>query len=395
MGLEAATYVSDLNSANPLGADQEKQGDDHIRLVKAALKATFLNTFAAGVYVPSPVTSAAQALAIATGKNFGAGFTLVNGELSASVAASALTIAVKSLAGSDPSATDPVYVVFRNATAATGDYTVLTLTAATSLVISSGSTLGTSNSVAFRLWIVLFNDAGTLRLGAVNCLSGTSIFALRQDILKSSTAEGGAGAADSAQIIYTGTAVASKALRIVGYMEWSAGLATAGTWSAVPTKIQMYGPDVALPGEVIQTVISETGTSSTGTTTIPYDNTIPQNTEGDQYFSQAITPTSAANLLEIEHQGFFSNSAVVNCVVALFQDAVANALRASAMTVDLTNSTRVFFMLHRMLAATASSTTFKIRAGGSSAGTTRINGAGGALFNGVGLSSLQIREIMA
>lgn len=41
MGLESATYISDLNTAYPEGGDLQAQGDDHIRLVKAAIKATF------------------------------------------------------------------------------------------------------------------------------------------------------------------------------------------------------------------------------------------------------------------------------------------------------------------------------------------------------------------
>lgn len=43
MSLEAGTYVSDLDSANPPGTDQKKQGDDHLRLIKSVLKATFPN----------------------------------------------------------------------------------------------------------------------------------------------------------------------------------------------------------------------------------------------------------------------------------------------------------------------------------------------------------------
>lgn len=43
MGLESATYISDLNVANPDGADGKSQGDDHLRLIKAVLKATFPN----------------------------------------------------------------------------------------------------------------------------------------------------------------------------------------------------------------------------------------------------------------------------------------------------------------------------------------------------------------
>lgn len=41
MGLEAATYIADLNVTNPSAGDPRSQGDDHIRLLKAVLKATF------------------------------------------------------------------------------------------------------------------------------------------------------------------------------------------------------------------------------------------------------------------------------------------------------------------------------------------------------------------
>ncbi len=44
MALETATYISDLVSTNPVGAtDTKSQGDDHIRLLKSTVKATFPN----------------------------------------------------------------------------------------------------------------------------------------------------------------------------------------------------------------------------------------------------------------------------------------------------------------------------------------------------------------
>lgn len=44
MGLESATYIHQLNPANPVGAvDPKAQGDDHIRMVKSTLQATFPN----------------------------------------------------------------------------------------------------------------------------------------------------------------------------------------------------------------------------------------------------------------------------------------------------------------------------------------------------------------
>ena len=43
MGLETASFISDLIESNPLGSDQKSQGDNHIRLVKGVLKSTFPN----------------------------------------------------------------------------------------------------------------------------------------------------------------------------------------------------------------------------------------------------------------------------------------------------------------------------------------------------------------
>lgn len=52
MPLETGTYISDLNASNPLDLDQKKQGDDHLRLIKAVLKATLPN--ANGAINPTP-----------------------------------------------------------------------------------------------------------------------------------------------------------------------------------------------------------------------------------------------------------------------------------------------------------------------------------------------------
>lgn len=44
MGLEAATYIHQLDPANPIGgSDPKSQGDDHIRLTKSTLQNTFPN----------------------------------------------------------------------------------------------------------------------------------------------------------------------------------------------------------------------------------------------------------------------------------------------------------------------------------------------------------------
>jgi hypothetical protein len=43
MALETGTYISDLNSSNPTATDVKSEGDDHLRLIKSTVKATFPN----------------------------------------------------------------------------------------------------------------------------------------------------------------------------------------------------------------------------------------------------------------------------------------------------------------------------------------------------------------
>ena len=43
MALESTTYIDGLVATNPTGTDPRSQGDDHIRLVKSAVKATLPN----------------------------------------------------------------------------------------------------------------------------------------------------------------------------------------------------------------------------------------------------------------------------------------------------------------------------------------------------------------
>lgn len=320
--------------------------------------------------------------------------------LAFSVAASALTIAVKTKAGTDPSTTDKAIVPFRNVTAATGDYTSVALTAATSLVLSSGSTLGTANDIAFRLWIVAFNDGGTLRLGAINCLSGTSIYPLSGWGIASATAEGGAGASDSAQVFYAGATVTSKAYTVLGYATWETGLAAAGTWSAGPTRAQLFEHGVPLPGHVIQVARNQDGEVATGTTLIPLDDTIPESDEGEEYMTQAITPTSTSNVLAIRHAGYYdgvTTNSTETIVAALFQDATVNALAVAVGGKDAAiGSICAVHLEHWMLAGTTSATTFKIRSGGIAAGTLTFNGVTSArIFGGVYASSLHVEEVMA
>jgi hypothetical protein len=334
--------------------------------------------------------------AIPAGNQMGYG-QIINGTIAESNATNAATFAVKTLAGNDPSATDPVIIAFRNATLATGNYVYRSITAALSITIPSTATMGASNGVPFKLWLVIFDDAGTLRLGVINCLSDKSIYPLGAVPRASSTTIG--TGSDSAHVFYSGTGVSSKAYVVLGYAAYETdGLASAGSWNESPTVLQLYGPGVPLPGTSIQIAQNIDGAVATGSTVLPADDSIPQNNEGDQYMSQAITPTSSANLLLAEFEGQFGISNGNTLGVALFQDSTADALAARAHHDASAGVAYDISLKYAKRAGTASSTTFKVRAGPASAGTLSFNGGAGSatrIFGGVSNSILSVEELMA
>jgi hypothetical protein len=126
------------------------------------------------------------------------------------------------------------------------------------------------------------------------------------------------------------------------------------------------------------------------------DDTIPQSTEGDQYMTQAITPSSAANLLAVTSKANLAFS-VANSQVfqAVFQDATANALRVTG-AVQVGNTYVSLITTFKLLAAGTAATTFKTRAGSPTVGTTTFNGRVATReFAGVHDSHLEAQEIMA
>lgn len=334
-------------------------------------------------------------LGVLAGNQMSAG-QIINGTVVESNGGNAVTFSVKTLAGNDPSASDPVLISFRNSTIGTGNYIYRQITSALSLTISSGSTLGFTSGEPSRLWLVVFDDAGTMRLGAINCRSTLGVFPLGRVPIATSVAEGGAGAADAAYVFYTGVAATSKAYSVLAYASYESGLATAGSWNVSPTRLQMYGPAVPLPGDKIQEQFTQTGALAGGSTQIPNDDTIPQNTEGDQYMTIAVTPVSTANILEVYAVGYFAASVGTQLTMALFQDSTANAIAAAQEDMAVNNRVSACPLLWRMLAGTTNTTTMKIRAGLPTGGSVTFNGAGSLRTMGGSFASyIKITEIMS
>jgi hypothetical protein len=149
-------------------------------------------------------------------------------------------------------------------------------------------------------------------------------------------------------------------------------------------------------GNVIQVVQVQDGAYTTGTGTMPLTS-IPQNTNGTEFMSLAITPTSATSKLMINVNALVSCSiGSIYIVGALFQDSTADALAAwEAYPTGAAAPVGLNFT-HYMTAGTTSATTFKFRAGATSAATTNFNG-GSSTGHGGGVmaSSIIITEIAA
>lgn len=154
------------------------------------------------------------------------------------------------------------------------------------------------------------------------------------------------------------------------------------------------GTAVAGVSAVVQTVEASPITALASCPTgIPFDDTLPQSTEGDQVISASITPTSASHRLRIEFDcglaGLAANSYII---AALFQDSGADALAAA---IEYTNTAaNALKLVFEMAAGTTISTTFKIRVG-SPGGTVYINGyAGARVLGGASAARLRITEFI-
>ncbi len=144
--------------------------------------------------------------------------------------------------------------------------------------------------------------------------------------------------------------------------------------------------------KIVQIVSYQTGAFATTSTAIPMDDTIPQKTEGGEFMTLAITPTSLTNKLRIDvvWNGGYGGGKVA---AALFQGEIANALAVVAVDWAGVHSNQIKFT-HIMDAPAIVATTFKVRAGASAAAAIYFNGtgAGAQIFGGVMASSIVITE---
>lgn len=154
---------------------------------------------------------------------------------------------------------------------------------------------------------------------------------------------------------------------------------------------------VAQTVKLAQSLMASTTNYVGLSTQIPLDDTIPQNTEGTDILTQAITPTNASSKIRVTARMHIASPAesAGTFVAALFKDTTANALAAECVYCAAGGVVGHVIVTYEESAGSTSARTYKLRGGPSSAITMYYNGdAGGRFFGGVSLVSLTVEEIL-
>jgi hypothetical protein len=152
-------------------------------------------------------------------------------------------------------------------------------------------------------------------------------------------------------------------------------------------------------GMTVQTVYSQTTSIQTIDQAIPADNTKPQNSEGEEVFAAAITPTSSTNkiLVEAMIQGTSNPTAAGTIILALFKNNDASAVAASFSSHTASYANQIS-LTYQDSPATTSEVTYKLRAGFVSGGTGLYmngNNSGQSVLDGTLTSWIKLTEIKA
>lgn len=255
-----------------------------------------LATHAAGLFLAGPASgsSATPTFRAIASADYVVGTVqaqgMVNVGLTTSVAASALTIALKQNDGStDPAAgIGSVQVAFRSSTATTGGYTLVASTAATSIVVPSSATLGQTSAIAAYIWVYAINNAGTLELA----VSGVKLFD-DYSIASSTTISSGA---TSGTVLYSTTGRSNVPIRLIGRILITE--ATAGTWASGATEVALASGKQS-PTITEWVSFTPTGGWSTNTTYAGFWRRVGDTIEVQTKVTVSGAPTSASLSLNL------------------------------------------------------------------------------------------------
>jgi hypothetical protein len=152
MALETGTYISDLVSTNPAAGDAKAQGDDHLRLIKSTLLATFTGISGAVTATHTQINQLVSGFTEKFGYQTGAG---VGGTVT-QLTSKSTAVTLNKLSGQ---------ITMNNAALASGAVVSFTLT---------NSTIAATDVLAIN---IVASTAGSYVVNA-NCLSGSATITL-------------------------------------------------------------------------------------------------------------------------------------------------------------------------------------------------------------------------
>lgn len=183
---------------------------------------------------------------------------------------------------------------------------------------------------------------------------------------------------------------AQRPVGSVGMIRWNSSLGDQELFNGTEWVQRGYA--------ILQQVAGNFG-QATGTTTIPYDNTTPLNTEGTQVWSQVITPQSVNSVIRIDLSsiiGYSTGNATVT--IALFRGTVC--LEVKAFRVDATatlggsaTGTAPFSMNLVDNPTSTAAQTYTLRIG-STTGTWNFARADTQTYNGSAVGHFIMQEIL-
>jgi hypothetical protein len=152
---------------------------------------------------------------------------------------------------------------------------------------------------------------------------------------------------------------------------------------------------VVPPGTVVQVQNFQSGTPAGGSVLIPFDDTIPQITEGWAWNTLSFTPKYASSKLRIQTTLYCTGDAASGNVLMapIFRDGAADAIQTSVKHMQV-NSFEILSSDFTVDALTTNSQDFMVRVGQNLAGSSYVNAINGfGRMGGTAISSITITEI--
>lgn len=326
-----------------------------------------------------------------------------NMAITSSVNAGALTISLTSANGAAISQSNPLYLPFYTSTLKDGKNSLIKLTSPLSLTIGSGNTLGVLNSTPFGLIVGIANNSGVYHLVVYNAYSNTTLGSItRSDIAPLTTVGVGAttvigGAANSALTVYSDFTSAAVPTTVVGYLRWSSGLPTAGSWTSAADVSQTFPASMTTPMRIVEKTFAVLTSTTSGAGTIPEGDAIPTISQGFILIGTPFTPQGPTDVICVTTELTVSNSLVgtnSGTVLAMFWNSATNASQVALVGPATAGGIYTGLISGCILAGTTSPIVVEVHGGNSNASNVvTLNGKGGSrVFGGTPLSRLYLEE---